>query len=108
MTNSASSSKRALRKYVPAEYLKDDALADLLTRVTYAPFEAGDGSAKGTEALQKALAGNNRILYFMATSPKFYGPTCLSLGAAGLACDLLPSRSREAHRPRLCVERRHQ
>jgi glucose-6-phosphate 1-dehydrogenase len=78
----------ALRKYVPAEYLKEDALADLLTRVTYAPFEAGDGSAKGTEALQKALAGNNRILYFMATSPKFFGPTCLSLGAAGLACDL--------------------
>jgi len=32
------------------------------------------GSAKGTEALQKALAGNNRILYFMATSPKLYGP----------------------------------
>ena len=78
----------ALRKYVPAEYLKEDAVADLLTRITYVPFEAGDGSAKGTEALQKALAGNNRILYFMATSPKFYGPTCLSLAAAGLACEL--------------------
>ncbi|MEO8064636.1 MAG: glucose-6-phosphate dehydrogenase [Pseudomonadota bacterium] len=77
----------ALRKYVPAEYLKEDALADLLTRVTYAPFEAGDGSAKGTEALQNALAGNNKILYFMATSPKFYGSTCLSLAAAGLACE---------------------
>ena len=63
-------------------------MADLLTRITYAPFEAGDGSAKGTEALQKALAGNNRILYFMATSPKLYGPTCLSLAAAGLACEL--------------------
>ena len=77
----------ALRKHVPAEYLKEDALADLLTRVTYAPFEAGDGTAKGTEALQNALAGNNRILYFMATSPKLYGPTCLSLAAAGLACE---------------------
>ena len=77
----------ALRKHVPAEYLKEDALADLLTRITYVPFEAGDGSAKGTEALQKALAGNNRILYFMATSPKLYGPTCLSLAAAGLACE---------------------
>ena len=77
----------ALRKHVPAEYLKEDAVADLLTRITYVPFEAGDGSAKGTEALQKALAGNNRILYFMATSPKFYGPTCLSLAAAGLACE---------------------
>ncbi len=77
----------ALRKHVPAEFLKEDAVADLLTRITYVPFEAGDGSAKGTEALQKALAGNNRILYFMATSPKFYGPTCLSLAAAGLACE---------------------
>jgi glucose-6-phosphate 1-dehydrogenase len=77
----------SLRKYVLPEYLKEDALADLLTRVTYAPFEAGDGSAKGTEALQKALAGNNKILYFMATSPKFYGPTTLSLAAAGLACE---------------------
>ena len=77
----------SLRKHVPAEYLKEDAVADLLTRITYVPFEAGDGSAKGTEALQKALAGNNRILYFMATSPKFYGPTCLSLAAAGLACE---------------------
>jgi len=36
---------------------------------------------------KKALAGNNRILYFMATSPKFYGPTCLSLAAAGLGCE---------------------
>ena len=77
----------ALRKYVQPEYLKDDALKDLLTRVTYVPFQAGDGSAAGTEALQKALAGNNRILYFMATSPKLYGPTALSLAAAGLACE---------------------
>ena len=92
----------ALRKYVPAEYLKEDALADLLTRVTYAPFEAGDGSAKGTEALQKALAGNNRILYFMATSPKLYGPTCLSLARRGSRLRALPRRSREAHRPGLC------
>ena len=78
----------ALRKYVLPEFLKEDALADLLTRITYAPFQAGDGTATGTEALQKALAGNNRILYFMATSPKFYGPTSLSLAAAGLACEL--------------------
>ncbi len=76
----------ALRKFVPAEYLEKAALDDLLGRVTYAPFEAGDGSVKGTEALQKALAGNDRMLYFMATSPKLYGPTCQSLQAAGLAC----------------------
>ncbi len=75
-----------LRKFVPAEYLEKKALDDLLGRVTYAPFEAGDGSVKGTEALQKALAGSDRILYFMATSPKLYGPTCQSLQAAGLAC----------------------
>jgi glucose-6-phosphate 1-dehydrogenase len=78
----------ALRKYVPAEYVKNEALADLLGRITYAPFEASDGTAKGTEALQHALEGSNRILYFLATSPKLYGPTCLSLGAAGLACEL--------------------
>ena len=78
----------ALRKYVPAEYLKNEALADLLGRITYAPFEASDGTVKGTEALQHALEGSNRILYFLATSPKLYGPTCLSLGAAGLACEL--------------------
>jgi glucose-6-phosphate 1-dehydrogenase len=77
----------ALRKHVPAEYLKEDAVADLLTRITYVPFEAGDGTAKGTEALQKALAGSNHVLYFMATSPKLYGPTSLSLAAAGLACE---------------------
>ena len=76
----------ALRKFVPAEYLEKPALDDLLGRVTYVPFEAGDGTVKGTEALQKALAGNDRILYFMATSPKLYGPTCQSLQAAGLAC----------------------
>ena len=77
----------ALRKHVPAEYLKEDALADLLTRITYAPFEASDGTAKGTEALRSALAGSNRVLYFMATSPKLYGPTSMSLAAAGLACE---------------------
>jgi glucose-6-phosphate 1-dehydrogenase len=76
----------ALRKFVPAEYLDQKALGDLLARVSYAPFEAGDGAAKGTEALQKALAGNDRILYFMATPPRLYGPTCQSLSAAGLAC----------------------
>ena len=78
----------ALRKYVPAEYIKNDALADLLGRITYAPFEASDGTIKGTEALQEALKGSTRMLYFMATSPKLYGPTCLSLAAAGLACEL--------------------
>jgi glucose-6-phosphate 1-dehydrogenase len=77
----------ALRKYVLPDFLHEDALSDLLTRITYAPFEAGDGTAKGTEALQAALAGNNRILYFMATSPKFYGSTSRSLAAAGLACE---------------------
>jgi glucose-6-phosphate 1-dehydrogenase len=77
----------ALRKHVLPEFLKEDALADLLTRITYAPFEASDGSAKGTDALRTALAGSNRILYFMATSPKLYGPTSLSLAAAGLACE---------------------
>jgi glucose-6-phosphate 1-dehydrogenase len=77
----------ALRKFVLPEYLDPGALTDMLTRISYAPFEASDGSAKGTEALQKALAGNERILYFMATSPKLFGPTCLSLAAAGLACN---------------------
>src|ERR1051325_11208157 len=77
----------ALRKYVPAEYIKNDALADLLGRITYAPFEASDGSAKGTEALQEELKGSNRILYFLATSPKLYGSTCSSLAAATLACE---------------------
>ncbi len=76
----------ALRKFVPAEYLDKAALDELLGRVTYAPFEAGDGTVKGTEALQKALTGNDHIVYFMATSPKLYGPTCQSLQAAGLAC----------------------
>jgi glucose-6-phosphate 1-dehydrogenase len=50
----------ALRKYVLPEYLKEDALTDLLTRITYAPFQAGDGTAAGTEALQKALAATTR------------------------------------------------
>jgi len=77
----------ALRKYVPAQYLDNTALADLLGRITYAPFEASDGTAKGTEALQAELKGSNRILYFMATSPKLYGSTCSSLAAAGLACE---------------------
>ena len=77
----------ALRKYVPAQYITNEALADLLGRITYAPFQAGDGTAAGTEALQAALKDTSRILYFMATSPKLYGPTCLSLAAAGLACE---------------------
>ena len=79
--------EESLRKHVLPDFLKEDALADLLTRITYAPFQAGDGSAAGTEPLHKALAGSNRILYFMATSPKFYGPTARSLAAAGLACE---------------------
>jgi glucose-6-phosphate 1-dehydrogenase len=80
--------EEALRKFVPAQYLEQQALDDLLGRVNYAPFEAGDGTVKGTEALQKVLAGSDRMLYFMATSPRLYGPTCQSLQAAGLACHL--------------------
>jgi glucose-6-phosphate 1-dehydrogenase len=76
----------ALRKFVPAEFIDEKALQELLGRVSYAPFEASDGTVKGTEALQKALAGNDRMLYFMATAPRIYGPTCQSLAAAGLAC----------------------
>ena len=37
----------ALRKHVLPEYLKEDALADLLTRVTYAPFEGRSRTVKG-------------------------------------------------------------
>jgi len=76
----------ALRKFVPAEYLEQPALDELLGRVNYAPFEASDGTVKGTEALQKVLTGSDRMLYFMATAPRLYGPTCQSLQAAGLAC----------------------
>src|SRR5688572_9189121 len=76
----------ALRKYVPAEYLEQKALDELLGRVGYAPFEAGEGTVKGTEDLQKALGGSDRVLYFMATAPRLYGPTSQSLQAAGLAC----------------------
>jgi glucose-6-phosphate 1-dehydrogenase len=76
----------ALRKFVPAEYIEQRALDDLLGRVHYAAFEADDGTVKGTEALQKALTGNDRVVYFMATAPRLYGPTCQSLAAAGLAC----------------------
>jgi len=76
----------ALRKFVAAEYLDAKALEDFLGRVAYAPFEAGDGTVRGTEALQKALGGSDNILYFLATAPRLYGPTCQSLQAAGLAC----------------------
>src|SRR5690349_24226805 len=38
----------ALRKFVPAQYIEQAALDDLLGRVSYAPFEAGDGTVKGT------------------------------------------------------------
>jgi glucose-6-phosphate 1-dehydrogenase len=33
----------ALRKFVPAEYLDPGALTDMLTRITYAPFEGAGG-----------------------------------------------------------------
>ncbi len=77
--------EQSLRKFVPAEHLKDDALSELLGRVTYAPFEAGEGAASDTSQLSQALVGTDRVLYFMATAPRLYGPTCQSLAAAGLA-----------------------
>ncbi len=77
----------ALEKHVPAADRTDDVLKRFLGVLHYA---RGDSTKQGGLKALKALldASPDRIrVFYLATSPELYGPTCTNLAAAGLNGD---------------------
>jgi glucose-6-phosphate 1-dehydrogenase len=74
---------QSVQKYVAAEYVSGDALAGFLARLDFVPVDASavaDFSAL-SERIGKSQDG---ILFYLSTSPDFYGRICAGLKSAGL------------------------
>ncbi|WP_165323519.1 glucose-6-phosphate dehydrogenase [Rhizorhabdus phycosphaerae] len=76
----------ALRRFVPAERLDDEALAAFLTRLSYVPVDA---SREGDFATLAAHVGSTErgMSIFLSTAPSLFGSTIEGLAKAGLAGD---------------------
>ena len=76
----------ALRRYVPAERLQEDALAGFIRRLSYVPVDASREG--GFTALAEAVGSTDRGLsIFLSTAPSLFGATIDGLAKAGLAGD---------------------
>jgi glucose-6-phosphate 1-dehydrogenase len=77
----------ALEHHVPKEDRDRTVLKHFLALLHYAQGDAT--TPGGLDALKKLLeAENDRVrVFYMATSPDLYGPTCQNLQAAGLAAN---------------------
>ncbi len=76
----------AVRKYVSADYITDDALAGYLARLAYVPVDATAGT--GFDQLCTRIGDGGRgTLFYLSTSPSFYGAICAGLKTAGLAAE---------------------
>lgn len=73
----------AVRKFVAADYVSAETLASFTTRLDYVPVDAaaGNGFDKLCERIGAAPEG---ILFYLSTSPSFYGAICAGLKSAGL------------------------
>ncbi len=73
----------AVRKFVAADYVSDDALAGFAARLDYVPVDATAGSGFDNLCDRIGTAPDG-ILFYLSTSPSFYGPICAGLKSAGL------------------------
>jgi glucose-6-phosphate 1-dehydrogenase len=73
----------AVRKFVPAEYVSEDMMAGFVARLDYVPSDAAAGT--GFDALcEKVGDARDGILFYLSTSPSFYGAICAGLKSVGL------------------------
>ena len=78
--------EKALRRFVPAERLQDEALGSFLKRLSYVPVDASNpdsfaGLTKAVGSIEKGLS------IFLSTAPSLFGATIDGLAGAGLAGD---------------------
>ncbi|WP_106640045.1 glucose-6-phosphate dehydrogenase [Allosphingosinicella vermicomposti] len=76
----------ALKRFVDADYLKEDAVARFLGRLTYVVVDASDISQYGklSEAVGSTAKG---LAIFLSTAPSLFKATIAGLQQAGLAGD---------------------
>jgi glucose-6-phosphate 1-dehydrogenase len=75
---------KALRRFVPAERLNDDALASFLERLRYVPVDAS--REEDFNALARAVGSTDKGLsIFLSTAPSLFEATIEGLAKAGLA-----------------------
>jgi glucose-6-phosphate 1-dehydrogenase len=67
-------------------YFSDSIFGKFRDRIRHAAVEANDAASFGR--LAQALNGNSDALYYLSTSPAYYGAICRNLKSAGLASEL--------------------
>src|ERR1700753_843713 len=66
----------------PGEHYSDAHWTRLKARLRHAAVDAGDAASFAN--LKAALGGIGEVLYYLSTSPSFYGDICRNLKEAGL------------------------
>jgi glucose-6-phosphate 1-dehydrogenase len=75
----------ALRRFVPASFIDEAAIASLLSRVHYQPASLDDDASMAALAARVGSLRSGDVLYHLSTSPSFYVRACDALAAHGLA-----------------------
>jgi glucose-6-phosphate 1-dehydrogenase len=74
----------SLGRHLAPGDLQAEAVQRLLQAVSHARVEVTDAGISGVEQMQQALAGCQRVMYFLSTAHTLYTPICAALAAAGL------------------------
>jgi glucose-6-phosphate 1-dehydrogenase len=76
---------RAIEQRVPAAERSPEATAALLARLDYQAASIDDAAAMQALADKVKALRRGDVVFHLSTAPRFYGPTCDALSAAGLA-----------------------
>ncbi len=75
----------AVERAVPAADRDEQALRDLLERLSYQAASSEDPGAMDALALRlAAMRDDGDVVFHLSTAPRWYAPICSALGAAGL------------------------
>jgi glucose-6-phosphate 1-dehydrogenase len=75
----------AVERAVPAADRDEQALRDLLARISYQAASTEDAGAMDALALRIAAMREGNVVFHLSTAPRWYAPICSALGAVGLA-----------------------
>ncbi|HRQ66358.1 MAG TPA: glucose-6-phosphate dehydrogenase [Xanthomonadaceae bacterium] len=75
----------SIERQVPQAERDADSLRHLLERIEFQPAAVDDATAMTALASRIAALRDGDVLCHLSTAPRFYGPTCEALAAAGLA-----------------------
>ena len=75
----------AVERHTPAAERSESSVRALLERLAYQPADVAEEASMATLAERIRALRDGEMLYHLSTAPRFYGPVCAALGAAGLA-----------------------